>query len=252
MTGRVARGDILVHTAGEVLGSAREYVRRQVAGFVRRVPEQVASVRVRLTANTKPTMPWPALAQANLTVAGCPVRAQVVAGFFHEAAGLLRRRLAEQVARVGDPDRLRPWPDPTRPTAPDPAPRPAGQRRIARHKQYEPACCTVAQAALTMDLMDYDFHLFVDARTGQDSVLYRVGPTGYRLAGLRTLPPPPAPDGLPLAIDVHPVPNLPPAEVVPRLDETGLAFRFFRNAETGRGAVLYRRYDGHYGLLEPT
>ena len=32
--------------------------------------------------------------------------------------------------------------------------------------------------------MGYDFHLFTEAGTGQDSVLYRSGPTGYRLAQL--------------------------------------------------------------------
>ena len=28
-------------------------------------------------------------------------------------------------------------------------------------------------------------------------------------------------------------------------------FLLFRNADTGRGNVLYRRYDGHYGLVTP-
>ena len=28
-------------------------------------------------------------------------------------------------------------------------------------------------------------------------------------------------------------------------------FMFFINAQTGRGNVIYMRYDGHYGLIEP-
>ena len=28
-------------------------------------------------------------------------------------------------------------------------------------------------------------------------------------------------------------------------------FLFFENTTTGRGNVIYRRYDGHYGLIEP-
>jgi len=28
-------------------------------------------------------------------------------------------------------------------------------------------------------------------------------------------------------------------------------FVFFENATTGRGNVIHRRYDGHYGLIEP-
>jgi hypothetical protein len=35
------------------------------------------------------------------------------------------------------------------------------------------------------------------------------------------------------------------------LDLEGGGFLFFREHERGRGAVLYRRYDGHYGLVSP-
>ena len=28
-------------------------------------------------------------------------------------------------------------------------------------------------------------------------------------------------------------------------------FLFFEDATTGRGSIIYRRYDGHYGLIEP-
>ena len=31
----------------------------------------------------------------------------------------------------------------------------------------------------------------------------------------------------------------------------GERFVFFENATTGRGNVIYRRYDGHYGLIAP-
>jgi sigma 54 modulation/S30EA-like ribosomal protein len=40
-------------------------------------------------------------------------------------------------------------------------------------------------------------------------------------------------------------------QAVERLDATELPYRFFRDAGTHRGAVLYRRYDGHYGLITP-
>ncbi len=32
---------------------------------------------------------------------------------------------------------------------------------------------------------------------------------------------------------------------------TGAAFEIFIDKATGRGAVLYARYDGHYGMLRP-
>ncbi|MEV4143838.1 sigma 54 modulation/S30EA ribosomal C-terminal domain-containing protein [Amycolatopsis sp. NPDC049691] len=34
-----------------------------------------------------------------------------------------------------------------------------------------------------------------------------------------------------------------------RLDALELPFLFFRDSGTERGAVLYLRYDGHYGLV---
>ena len=103
MEQQVTRYDIAVHTIGEVLDSAREYVQKQVAAFLRRVPDTVASARVKLTAFTRSNAPWPALAQANLTVAGRPIRAQVAATFFPEAGRLLRTRLKEQAARLAHP-----------------------------------------------------------------------------------------------------------------------------------------------------
>ncbi len=36
-----------------------------------------------------------------------------------------------------------------------------------------------------------------------------------------------------------------------RLDSSNEPFVFYKDTETGRGAFLYRRYDGLYGLVEP-
>jgi hypothetical protein len=37
---------------------------------------------------------------------------------------------------------------------------------------------------------------------------------------------------------------------VERLNETDERSLFYVDAESDRGAVLYRRYDGHYGVIE--
>lgn len=50
---RVAGADIAVDTVGEVLDGAREYVYRQVAAFLRRLPAR-ATARVKLTAFARP------------------------------------------------------------------------------------------------------------------------------------------------------------------------------------------------------
>lgn len=244
--GKPGQAGIVVETRGEVIDSAREYVQGQVAAFARRLPESFAQARLKLTAFTRPSASVPALVQANLTVAGTPVRAQVSAPFFPEAAKLLRQRLREQVARLGGANPAQSW---RGPTARWWSAQPSGPR-IVRHKDYPLARCHPGEAALTMDVMDYDFHLFVDDETGEDSIVFRVGPTGYRLARPRSLAPPSAPVDVPLTINVYPVPS----ETVESASNwlttcTDLPFRFFTDTETGRGTVLYRRYDGDYGLL---
>ena len=40
-------------------------------------------------------------------------------------------------------------------------------------------------------------------------------------------------------------------EALERLDAGGEPFVFFCDTDTGRGAVAYLRYDGHYGLIRP-
>ncbi|MFD2351843.1 sigma 54 modulation/S30EA ribosomal C-terminal domain-containing protein [Nonomuraea ferruginea] len=54
---------------------------------------------------------------------------------------------------------------------------------------------------------------------------------------------------VPLAIDPGAAPRLTTAEAVDRLEVSGRAFEFYADAETGRGQLIYHRYDGGYGLI---
>jgi hypothetical protein len=40
-------------------------------------------------------------------------------------------------------------------------------------------------------------------------------------------------------------------EAAARLEAAGQPFLFFVNAGTGRGNLIYHRYDGDYGLIGP-
>jgi hypothetical protein len=53
-------------------------------------------------------------------------------------------------------------------------------------------------------------------------------------------------------MSTQPPPRLSLDEAVDRLTMTGWPFVFFRDTATDRGAVVYHRYDGHYGLIQPT
>jgi hypothetical protein len=143
--------------------------------------------------------------------------------------------------RHGDPaSKWQPW-----------FPRLAEERRVIRHKSFTLARCTVDEAAAEMDELDYDFHLFTEQGSGQDSVLYRAGPTGYRLAQLVPQPDVVPPGKLPLTISEQLAPLLSTEEAIQRLNMTGLPFVFYCDGDHGRGRLLYHRYDGHYGLIIP-
>lgn len=54
-----------------------------------------------------------------------------------------------------------------------------------------------------------------------------------------------------LTVSRQPAPLLTTAEAVDRMARWDRPFLFFLDADRGRGAVLYHRYDGHYGLITP-
>jgi len=81
-------------------------------------------------------------------------------------------------------------------------------------------------------------------------VLYRSGPTGYRLAQVKPAPLEElAPFELPVTISSQPAPQLTVGRATERLSLLGLPFLFFVDVDEGRAGVLYHRYDGHYGLI---
>lgn len=105
---------------------------------------------------------------------------------------------------------------------------------------------------MEMDLLDYDFHLFTEKGTAFAGVLYRGGPTGYRLALVVPVSPKElAPFELPLTISSQRAPCRTVEQATERLGLLGLPFLFFVDAAQGRASVLYHRYDGHYGLIAP-
>ena len=119
-----------------------------------------------------------------------------------------------------------------------------------RRKSYALAHLTPDEAVADAELLDYDFHLFTEKSTGEDAVVYRIK-DGYRLELARPRARRLGPVGPSITVSKIPVPRLPVTEATARLEVTGQLFLFFVNAETGRGNLIYHRYDGHYGLIEP-
>jgi hypothetical protein len=63
--------------------------------------------------------------------------------------------------------------------------------------------------------------------------------------------PPTLPALLPLTINAHKVPVLTEREAVAHLAQGWLPYVFYTDRTTGRGHLLYRRYDGDLGLIAP-
>ncbi len=254
--------DIQTETRGAVPAGAIEEARETVAAATVVAHEPVLFARVKLSTSADPAVARPCAAQANVDVNGRIIRSQAVAESMHQAIRLLGDRLRNRLRRSA-----RDWEDlrgrapqnvdqewrhssPPRPALPF-FPRPDVERQIVRHKTYELAWATPDEAAFDMEQLDYDYHLFTEADTGQDSVIYRVD-GGYRLAQVVPQPDRLGPVSVPLTISTVPAAHLTVEEAKERLEATGLPFIFFADAETGRGNLLYHRYDGHYGLITPS
>ncbi|WP_052442391.1 sigma 54 modulation/S30EA ribosomal C-terminal domain-containing protein [Streptacidiphilus neutrinimicus] len=254
--------ELQVAVLGELSPSTSDLARSTVEEVLAESRLPVRSAQVRL-ARSRHKEGRAAVAQALVDVDGRLVRAQVAAHTMTDAIALLRARLTVQLTRLEWARRWEPgydvdgsgpldWRDGTeavrRPVRLD---LPRGERTVVRRKNFTLAEETVDQAALTMEMMDYDFRLFTESGSGQDSVVYRFGPGPFRLAQLAPQPERLAPFALPVSVLKTPAPVLTEDEARERLDATDYPFLFFRDAETGRGSVLYGRYDGHYGLISP-
>ncbi|WP_438295526.1 ribosome hibernation promotion factor [Streptomyces sp. HUAS TT7] len=249
---------IQVETRGQVPRGSARYAREKTLAALDHVSEPILAARVKLTQ----TEGRPAAAQAVVDVNGRPVRAHVAASTMFEAVDLLRDRLTVRLAKVrrharaghrNDPACApQPWRDDAGPEhRPQRHQLPPEERRIVRHKSFSLPRQTPTEAVFDLEAMDYDFYLFTDAGSGRDGVVYRdTGAGAHRLATAGG--PALAHHGAPgLTLSTVPVPSIGVAEAVERLDLTGLPFVFFSDSATGRGSVLYHRYDGHYGLITP-
>ncbi|MDI3315316.1 MAG: sigma 54 modulation/S30EA ribosomal C-terminal domain-containing protein [Mycobacterium sp.] len=240
--------DVAVFSDGRISAAEAQHV----AHAVGRVLEHrgiSGGARVRLT--TADRADGPMLVQVNLRVRDTPARVQALTAGPDDLSPALVR-LDRQIVRVWGPWRPRPWPDRTRRilTA-------SADALVTRRKAFVLQRETPLQALAVMDAMDYDAHLFTDVESGEEAVVYRAGPSGLRLARQRRMYPPgwswsPAACNppVPLIVNSSPTPALSETAAVERVRD-GLRFLFFTDPQTGRGRLLYPRYDGNLGLITP-
>lgn len=243
--------EVNVKTQGDLPEDARDYARERIGHLQKYLKDPVLFAKVKLTQVPNPSVGRPSIAEAVLDVNGRPLRAHVAASRMHEAIDLLERRLRDRIEHEHEHRKALREPAAVVTPRPEFFPRAADDRQVVTHKTFTDGPLTVDEAAWDLEQLDYDFYLFRDADTGVDSVLYRRGAGGY---GLRHLDGAHDHDGkyaVSFVIEDGTAPTLTVDEAVERLDLGQEPFVFFRHAESGRGSLVYRRYDGHYGVLAP-
>jgi ribosome-associated translation inhibitor RaiA len=254
--------DVQVTIRGLLPDRIRGYAREKVAREINRHDGRVLGTHIVITQSNDPAIARPCTVEVGVDLSGRPVRAQVAASGATEAVDLavdrLQRRLATAIRwqdrrrrtsasggrapgewRHGDPRAHRP----------PYFPRPAEERRILRRKTFVLAEETVQDAIADMELLGHSFFLFVDGCHRRDAVVHRREDGRYAVMGT-VVPPDATPPTQAIVIESD-APLLAEGAARARLDVTDEPFVFFRDVRTRRGCVMYRRYDGNYGLITP-
>jgi ribosome-associated translation inhibitor RaiA len=253
--------EVQTQTHGLVPASEVSDAVRRVRSLLRMASEPVLFARLKLTMHADPAVERPAIAQINVDLNGRLVRVQsaeaTMRAAIEHACDRLRIRLERAARNWAALRGGTPLPGPAEwrhDSLPAPQlpyfPRPRDERAVMRHKSYTPRHETPDEAAVEAELLDYDFHLFTEKSTGEDSVIYRTA-DGYRLALAHRRTGRLGPVGQSITVSQVPATQLTVTEAEDRLEAFRQPFLFFLNSQTGRGNLIYHRYDGHYGLIEP-
>lgn len=242
---------------GDVGHKMKDYAREKIAHVAKFVRDPILFARVKLTVEPDPARKRPAIAQATLDVNGVLVRAHEAGDDLQEAIDRLENTLRDklehlterrQALRKRGPAAREPreWRHGDRCTQRPPYfDRPIPEREVVRHKTFALHALSPAEAADEMDFLGYDFHLFVCSETGEPSVIAHDADGRLMLSSSGA--PPAAEDWF--VLDPTPIPSTSEQDAIEFLNLTGRPYVFFQQQEGGQAAVLYRRYDGHYGLV---
>jgi hypothetical protein len=218
--------DVEVTENGEFDSDIRTYAQQKVRAASRHCDAPILRAWVRLTRYTDPALPRPVVSRATINVNGRFVRVQTVAASPRAGLDALERDLRKALGGAVIAPAVRSG-----------GALPANQAR-----------CTVDEAIATLDALGRPFQLFCDVDTEEDTVVYRAGPTGYRLAQRRHRPLGRRP-ATAISVEIEPAPLLSTADAAQRLAAGSRPFLFFADPATSRGAVTYVARDGHVGLV---
>jgi ribosome-associated translation inhibitor RaiA len=249
---------VTVH--GEVSEAAKQQAVDKLLRVARAAPRTVRGLTVTLVREPDPARLRPCVAKASIDVDGRVVRGHVAAPEMAQAIELLEEHMSRRLRDLAERDETRRT-EPSvvspgewrhgvlRADRPEYFPRAPEERKVVRRKTYAGGPETVEEAAWEMRMLDHEFFLFTNSLSNEENVVY-VGADDV----LHVRQPAPTGEAFvdPVIVDGDPAPVVTAQAAIELFDVADGTFLFFVDAETGRGNVLYRRYDGHYGLILPT
>lgn len=253
--------NVEVTTRGSVDPELAKEIADRIRDLGAAVDRDPIDARVVLMQEENPRIAQAARAEGDVRFNGYTIRGRVAAETMDQAVNDLVERLREQLRRHVDRLNTKQRTPPTvgegewrsgawTPPRPPRSWRPPGERQVIRRKSFALEPMDAIDAAGDMAALDHEFYLFKDSDTGADSLIYRRDDGHLAVIAPQDAPEAPE-DGGPTRERSRYSEPLSLADAISEMDELNHRFLFFVNAETGRGNVLYLRYDGHYGLIEP-
>ena len=252
---------VVYHTFGPVPVSARAQAAELVTILTEVAPRDVISAKVKVKHDESRRSGQQCLVEGKLAMHGATVRSQAAAATATEALRAVGDKLERRLARLAERRsraRQRPPPSTSRtwrsdePGRPEFGHRPAAERAVVRRKTYPPTEPTsIAEAVFDLDMMDYRFFMFTDRADDTPSIVYETGDLGLAVHKVDGSRPDAGATRADIAVNETPAPVISLAEAVSHLNTSEKAFIFFSDPDRADPGVLYRRYDGHYGLITP-
>lgn len=235
---------------GDVRTRSIDMAVKKIRHVVERCREPVERIELRLILEPNPARDRPAIAEATVDIQGAAIRAHVAAVTVDESIDLLTERLKRRIQRheeqrhriserrrTGDsgPGEWRHGDLPT--DRPEYIDVPFDEREVRRQKAFDLPPMSRDEATFDLEQLGHDFYLFVDEAKGCDAIVHHGAEGDVEL--VRADP------------ETGATPELSLTEAKEHLEASGDPYVFYREAGSARGNVLYRRYDGHYGLVTP-
>lgn len=263
-TERTPTGPELAYlTEGPVPDVARDRAQSMLDQLSDIAPRPIIFGRVKAKVDEERDPDEQAIVQATADVSGRIIRAEASAPTIRQAMGIVESRLERRLTRLAerrqDANKRPPstpagqWRSGDLPSQrPDYYDRPTEERRVIRRKTYAPdEDVSVGEALFDLDILDYRFFLFTDEADAKPSIVYE-DEEGVALRKIDGSVPPEGEVRVEVRVNEAPAPRIAIDNAIERLNVSDEPFIFFEDEDTDRASVLYRRYDGHYGLVSPS